>query len=152
GAGGGRGAGQQQWPRHGPHRGPGPSRRRRQGRPLMPNLSPAQVVAIIREEAAAAGLDPQLALAVANQERGFRDDAVGDNGHSVGAFQENDAGRGHGLSVAQRTDVRAQAQRFFAELKSVATRNAGISYGRLAALTQRPLDQAGYERAINAML
>src|SRR5262245_6548660 len=114
-------------------------------------VPPALVQSIIVEEAQRAGVDPRLALAVAWQESGFDDEAIGDNGHSVGPFQENDRGRGAGRSFEDRADVRASARRFLAEL-AVTQRRTGTKGGRLAALTQRPADQAGYARNIDAML
>ncbi|HET9560321.1 MAG TPA: transglycosylase SLT domain-containing protein, partial [Actinomycetota bacterium] len=115
-------------------------------------LPAAQVAATIREEAEAAGVDPQLALAVAWQESGFNNEAIGDQGNSGGPFQEHSGGRGAGRPMQQRFDVRGSAQRFIAELKATMRKHPGVNPGRLAALTQRPYDAAGYERNINAML
>src|SRR3982751_6275245 len=100
-------------------------------------VPPAEVRAIIEEEAQAAGVDPQLALAVAFQESGFNNEAIGDSGNSGGPFQEN---------------VRGSARRFIAELQTTARKFPGVDPGTLAARTQRPADAAGYARSINAML
>jgi murein DD-endopeptidase MepM/ murein hydrolase activator NlpD len=115
-------------------------------------VAPAEVRAIIEEEAQAAGVDPQLALAVAFQESGFNNEAIGDSGNSGGPFQENSRGRGAGRPMAQRFDVRGSARRFIAELQTTARKFPGVDPGTLAARTQRPADAAGYARSINAML
>ncbi len=65
--------------------------------------------------------------------------AIGDNGDSVGLFQENINGRGHGLSVAQRQDPVANARRAAEEF----ARSRGSGPER-AYNAQRPADRADY--------
>lgn len=72
-------------------------------------LSPRQrdMAALIEKEFLAAGLSKNLAAAAivnAYAESGLNPDAVGDGGHSVGLFQENDWGAGRGMTVEARKD------------------------------------------------
>ncbi|MFN8533271.1 MAG: transglycosylase SLT domain-containing protein [Dehalococcoidia bacterium] len=50
------------------------------------------------------GVDPCVIAAMCWQESGFRPDAVGDDGHSIGLLQLHDEGLGFGLSVEERMD------------------------------------------------
>lgn len=70
-------------------------------------LSPGQrgMAALIEKEFLAAGLSKNLAAAAivnAYAESGLNPGAVGDGGHSVGLFQLNDWGGGHGMTVEER--------------------------------------------------
>lgn len=70
-------------------------------------LSPGQrgMAALIEKEFLAAGLSKNLAAAAivnAYAESGLNPDAVGDGGHSIGLFQENDWGAGRGMTVEER--------------------------------------------------
>jgi murein DD-endopeptidase MepM/ murein hydrolase activator NlpD len=113
----------------------------------------SEVVQTIRQVAAEEGFgDVDLLLATAFQESGFDNAAVGDQGHSVGPFQENDRGRGAGLSAAQRADAAAAARRAIREFAAVRAKHPDVSRGAWAALAQRPADQSGYAANINRML
>lgn len=116
-------------------------------------MTPTEVLAEVRQVAAARGFpDVDLLLATVWQESGGRPEAVGDRGHSVGIFQEHDQGRGHGLSVAQRQDVRAATNRAIDEFVAVRRRNPDVSRGQWAALAQRPADASGYAARVNRLL
>lgn len=103
-------------------------------------------------------LDP-LALATAEQESGFRPTAIGDSGHSVGLFQENDQGAGAGLSVAQREDVAGSTTRFVDRVKRFLSTGYTGSPGLIAWEVQRPAGfpyaddprSASYIGSVNAL-
>jgi hypothetical protein len=94
--------------------------------------------------------DPDLLVATVNQESGGNARAVGDNGHSRGIFQENDRGRGAGLSPEQSFDPYASTERAIQEFN--ATYRPGLTRGQWAAAAQRPADRSGYARSIDAAL
>lgn len=96
------------------------------------------------------GVPADVLIATTLVESGGNLGAVGDDGHSVGPFQENDNGRGRGLSPTQRMDPYASADRAAREFASYQAR--GLSGGALAAAAQRPADRAGYTAAVNAKL
>lgn len=95
------------------------------------------------------GLQPLL-LATALVESGGRLGAVGDQGQSIGPYQEHSAGRGAGLSAAQRQDPAASTMRALREFQTFAAR--GARGAELAYRAQRPADRTGYIRKINAAL
>ena len=109
-----------------------------------------EVRQIVADTAIAEGIDPDLALAVVNQESGFNVGAVGDNGNSHGLFQENVNGRGYGLNGD--IDPVAQTQRFAADVRAFIQANPGASPGQIAAGVQRPYDPVGYQQAIDSAL
>jgi cell wall-associated NlpC family hydrolase len=96
--------------------------------------------------------DPDLLVATARQESGLNPLAVGDRGQSYGVFQEHSAGRGAGIPIPQRQDVAAATQRAIAEFNAIRARNPTVDRGTWAALAQRPQDQQGYARSVNALL
>lgn len=96
--------------------------------------------------------DPDLLVATARQESGLNPQAVGDQGKSVGVFQEHIAGRGAGLSAVQRQDVAAATARAIQEFNTIRQRNPNADRGTWAALAQRPYDARGYAQSVNAML
>ena len=92
-------------------------------------------------------LDRALAYAsLMEQESGGTEDAVGDNGHSVGLFQLHDQGAGHGLTVEQRKDPEVQYARFiptidraFDQAVGEGLRGAAL-VSRTGSLAERPYD------------
>ena len=106
---------------------------------------------IIIDTAASLGVDPALALAIAQQESGLNPNAIGDGGASVGLFQLNDQGEGAGMTVAEREDPRRNAQIALAVVAQVAAQHPDWSPGQIAAAAQRPADQAGYASAIDSL-
>lgn len=126
-----------------------------------PGASPASATeppeAIIRRVAGSYGFaDPDLLVATARQESGLNPTARGDFVRGVpqsfGLFQENVRGRGAGLAPEQSFDVAAATQRAIAEFNAIRQRNPTVDRGTWAALAQRPRDQAGYARQVNAWL
>ena len=110
--------------------------------------TPQQIIVRVAQEE---GVDPALALAVAQQESGFNPSAVGDGGHSVGLFQLHDQGMGYGMGNA-RYDPETNARVAIHSLKQTSAAHPGVDPGTLAALSQRPADPVGYARSVNAIL
>ena len=75
---------------------------------------------------------------------------VGDGGHSIGPYQENDRGRGYGLTAQQRMDPVSSTQRAWKEFQAL--RTPGQSLGTWAYRAQRPADQAGYIKKFDTTL
>lgn len=106
---------------------------------------------VIAQYASAAGGDPVLAVATAREESGFNPHAVGDQGHSVGLFQENDQGAGAGMTVTQREDVPGSVQRFVDRVRRVLASGFTGTPGQIAAAAQRPADPVGYAHAVDVL-
>jgi hypothetical protein len=107
---------------------------------------PALVAAIKRRTS-----DPEfqsVLLATALAESGGRLDAIGDNGNSGGPYQENSAGRGHGIPMPQRFDPDASTARAVREFSRYRTSDPGV----WAARAQRPADPTGYAAKVRALL
>jgi cell wall-associated NlpC family hydrolase len=110
------------------------------------NPNPALVAAIKRRTP-----DPQfqsVLLATALAESGGRLDAIGDNGNSGGPYQENSAGRGHGIPMPQRFDPVASTDRAAREFSRYRTSDPGV----WAARAQRPADPTGYAAKVRSLL
>jgi murein DD-endopeptidase MepM/ murein hydrolase activator NlpD len=115
---------------------------------------PQMIVRVAREQ----GLDARgtrIALAIAAQESRFNPQAEGDwsdaknRMRSIGLFQLNEEGLGSGMGDT-RYDPEANANRGIANLKAVLAKHGAESDGRVAYLSQRPADEAGYTNSINA--
>ena len=129
---------------------------------------------VIRSTARTAAIDPDVALAVARQESGLNPRARGDRRGtygigandpravddfcSFGLFQENVCG-GAGETHLQRGgkfsdlfDPIGSTMRFAERYRTAAASFVGASPGRIAAAAQRPYDQEGYARSVDAML
>lgn len=104
---------------------------------------------VIADLARSGGGDPVLAVAVAKEESGFNPNAIGDQGHSIGLFQENDQGAGAGMTVEQREDVAGSVSRFLDRVRQVLASGFTGSPGQIAAAAQRPADPYGYARAVD---
>lgn len=122
------------------------------GEPNPATGQPQNIQDIIAEVAREEGVPVELALAIAQEESGFDPKAVGDNGHSIGLFQLNDEGEGHGMTVAQREDPRTNAQIALRQVAAVLKQNPNMDWGSVAAAAQRPLDRVGYANSINNIL
>lgn len=130
-------------------------------------LSPSQrqMAQLIEQEGRAAGLSPnEIAAMIVNAkaESGLNPGIKGDSGHSIGLFQLNDRGAGHGMSVEERQDPITNIRTILT--REVLTRRgqqfrsraaAGASIQELAAIfsrdIERPADRAG-EQAKRAAL
>lgn len=93
---------------------------------------------IVMSVAAQYGVDPALALAVAQTESGLDPNRVGDNGHSVGLFQLHDQGMGAGMGDS-RYDARTNAERGISSLAATIAAHPEVRDPIvLAVLSQRP--------------
>jgi hypothetical protein len=116
-----------------------------------------RMIRIIAGEFAAAGLGTNaIAAAITNAyaESGLNPTIPGDGGHSIGLFQLNDWGAGHGLTVAFRQDP-VNNTRTILKREVLASRGktfrdrakAGAGVEELAAIfardIERPADKAG---------
>lgn len=108
-------------------------------------------VAVISNLASQFGVDPALAIATAKQESGFDPKAIGDGGHSIGLYQENDFGAGAGMTFAQRADPVGSVQRFAQRVKDVIASGFTGTPGQIAAAAQRPLDSVGYAASVDSL-
>lgn len=119
-------------------------------------MTPEQVAAEIRKYAAEAGASDlaPLLVAIAKQESGLNPKAKGDGGHSWGLYQENDNGRGHGIAIAERQDIRASTRRAISEIRVTQRANPDADPGTLAILAQRPAEnvRTDYRANINASM
>jgi TP901 family phage tail tape measure protein len=79
----------------------------------------AEAVRAVVTTAIKYGIDPAIALALAQAESGLNPRAVGDRGESVGLFQLHARGQGAGMSVAQRQDPWINAETFLRDKKSL---------------------------------
>lgn len=97
-------------------------------------------VKIVAQVAKELGVDPATAVADMLVESGGNNTAAGDNGHSIGLFQLDDAGgEGAGMSVAERQDPRHNAEIALSHFAK-----AGGDPGQVAYNAERPSDQASY--------
>lgn len=96
------------------------------------------------------GVPADLLVATTLIESSGRLDAVGDGGTSHGPFQENDGGRGAGLTVAERRNPAGSADRAAREFAEFARQ--GFTGGKLAAAAQRPADPQGYATKVDGAL
>jgi hypothetical protein len=112
-------------------------------------LSP--VAADIVNSAALYGVDPRLALSIAQHESGLDPTAVGDSGTSFGLFQLHQGGELGGLSSAQAFNPIVNANTALAVVANVAKTNPGGDPGAIAAAAQRPADPAAYAAAVDAI-
>lgn len=131
---------------------------------------------IVAQVAAKAGADPATAIATMLQESGGDASIKGDHGYfgtkgrnkhyyfsdphhknpnseyqSGGLFQLFSRGKGAGLTQAQIFDPRFNASRAVSEMKTLHNAHPDWSPGHVAAASQRPADQAGYQRSVDAM-
>lgn len=107
---------------------------------------------LVRRISAQERIDPALALAVAEEESGFRPDAVGDNGCSFGLYQANRCGgAGTGIPVDALIDPDFNTRQFAQRIHETAASGSYATPGELAAAAQRPYDPRAYADAVNAL-
>lgn len=109
---------------------------------LAPTPANDQTLTAIGNTALQDGINPNIAVADANQESGVSNTAIGDNGNSVGLFQLNsNGGEGTGMTVAQRENPTTNSQVALSNFESVAKTNPSLQTtnpGLLAYTAQRP--------------
>lgn len=109
------------------------------------------IAATAREWGGGLNVDPvALALATAKEESGFNAFAVGDQGHSVGPFQENDQGAGYGLTDAQRSDPIEATKRFLRRAFRAQVGGARTP-GEISALAQRPANPDAFASVVDQL-
>jgi hypothetical protein len=109
------------------------------------------VTAIITKVAQELGVDPKLAIAIARQESGLDPRSVGDNGTSFGLFQLHRGGELGNMSPEQAYDPETNARTALSQVAAVAKQHPDWSPGKIAAAAQRPADQAGYAKSVDAL-
>jgi hypothetical protein len=130
--------------------------------------------AVVMQEAKNTGVDPAMAVATMLQESNGNAGAMGDFGffsknkkghnifhatrrsdprstgaHSGGLFQLFDHGEGSGMSMADIVDPHKNAARALGVMKQVQDKHMNLSVGQVAAMAQRPADQASYAASVN---
>lgn len=109
------------------------------------------VVSIITSVANELGVDPKLAIAIAQEESGLDPTKVGDSGTSFGLFQLHQGGELGDLTPDQAKDPTTNARVALAEVAAVAKAHPDWSPGQIAAAAQRPTDPTGYATAVNSL-
>lgn len=98
------------------------------------------------------GVPLSLALAIAYHESGFNVHAVGDNGSSFGLYQLHVGGELGNHSQAWANDPYNNASTALRVVGQVLRQHPDLSPGQVAALAQRPADQASYAAGIDGVL
>ncbi len=117
----------------------------------------AAVQRTIVDVARQSGVDPILALADATVESGLNPNAIGDHGTSFGLYQLHSGGELEALKgnlAAQKRqafDPATNAKVALAEFARVAHAHPDWTPGHIAAAAQRPADQAGYAKKVDAI-
>jgi len=112
-------------------------------------MTPDQIKALITTIANEMGVNPQLAIAIAQQESGLNPQSVGDNGTSFGLYNLHEGGELGNLTKAQAFDPTTNIRTALAVVAQVAQQNPDMSPGQIAAAAQRPADPQAYAVAIN---
>lgn len=108
----------------------------------MPDLA-----TLIMNQARKTGADPTTLLATAIVESGLNPNAVGDGGSSYGLFQMHVGGAGGSSHDSARRYLDPSVA-----VENRARAFRGGSGGAFAASVQRPADQAGYARKVDAVI
>lgn len=108
----------------------------------MPDLA-----TLIMNQARKTGADPYTLLATAMVESGLNPNAVGDGGSSYGLFQMHVGGAGGSSHDSARRYLDPNVA-----VENRARAFRGGSGGAFAASVQRPADQAGYARKVDAVI
>lgn len=108
----------------------------------MPDLA-----TLIMNQARKTGADPYTLLATAMVESGLNPNAVGDGGSSYGLFQMHVGGAGGSSHDSARRYLDPSVA-----VENRARAFRGGSGGAFAASVQRPADQAGYARKVDAVI
>ena len=116
----------------------------------MSVYDPYGVIPSITLVAQSMGLDPNLAIAIAQQESGLNPQSVGDNGTSFGLYQLHEGGELGNLTQAQAFNPVTNARTALMVVDQVARAHPNLSPGEIAALAQRPLHPQAYAASVNA--
>lgn len=111
--------------------------------------TPNEVVANVARQY---GIPPRVAWAIGRVESGNNPYRVGDNGTSFGYFQLHEGGELGNHSEQWAFNVRNNAETSLSRVAAVRKQHPDWSWGRVAAAAQRPADQAGYARKVDAIL
>lgn len=97
------------------------------------------------------GVPYELALAMAQQESGFDPRAVGDQGTSFGIYQLHQGGEltSAGLTPNQAFDPYTNARVALSQVRRTMDQHPNASWGQIAAMAQRPADQASYAQSVD---
>lgn len=121
-------------------------------------MGEGDIAQIIMQTAIASGIDPYLALAVAQQESGLNPGAIGDGGYSFGLYQENTAGGAgstylnNGGSYEDFFDPVSSTQRFADRVKyAMSQLGPDATPGEIAYAAQRPANRDAYIGAIDGL-
>lgn len=109
------------------------------------------VVTTIQKIAAGLGVNPNLALATAIEESNLNPQAVGDGGTSFGLYQLHQGGELGNLTEQQAFNPATNATVALTEMAGVAKANPNASPGQVAALAQRPANQAAYAASVDSI-
>jgi hypothetical protein len=97
------------------------------------------------------GVDPRLALSVAQVESGLNPVSVGDQGTSFGLYQLHQGGELGSLSAAQAFNPVTNANTALSVVGQVSAAHPGADPGAVAAAAQRPADPGAYAAAVDAV-
>lgn len=97
------------------------------------------------------GVDPRLALSIAQYESGLNPAAVGDGGTSYGLYQLHQGGELGSLTPAQAFNPVTNADTALAVVSRVAAADPNGDPGSIAAAAQRPADPSAYAAAVDAI-
>ena len=115
------------------------------------NANSAAVAGIV-QAARELGVDPRLALSIAQEETNgsFDPNIVGDQGCSIGVFQLNTCtGEGVGVPDYVLHDPYLNAKIALQQVVAVQKQHPEYTPGQIAAAAQRPADPTGYASAVN---
>ncbi len=118
------------------------------------SASAPENAATVAEVARKVGVDPATAVAMMLVESGGNAGSVGDGGTSFGLFQLHEGGMltAAGLTPQEAFDPATNAKVALTSLAHEWAKDPNRSPGEIAAASQRPADQAGYARKVNAAL
>lgn len=109
------------------------------------------VESIIVGEAEKLGVNPRLALAIAEQESGMNPYAVGDNGTSFGLYQLHEGGELGSNTEQWAFNPTNNATRALSQVALVQKEHPNWSPGAIAAAAQRPANPTQYAASVNAI-
>ena len=115
-------------------------------------MSSDPVISAIYAAADQNGVPRQLAIAIARVESGLNPRAVGDGGTSFGLYQLHQGGELGSLTPSQAFDPYTNASVSLRQVGAVYRQHPNADPGTIAAMAQRPANQAAYARAVDNVL